>query len=166
MKKIYQTIVDKNVGNCAQAAIASLLELELNEVPNFKEYNEKFWSKMFSFLYDKGYDFHGTIYNPRLHAAESYELYYHEKERKLPENRYNEIKDMDGVGGYFFGTVYSPRFYDPMSIKQITHAVIIDKEFNIVNPVNKDYDGITKYPLHDLIGYNGVINFLMIEKKK
>lgn len=164
MKKVYQTIVDKHVGNCTQAAIASLLNLELNDVPNFKEEGEKFWVFLGNFVISKGYDFNGTVYNPRWEIADNYS--YYEKEGKLPENRFKDIGLMKGVDGYFFASVYSPRFYDPMSVKQITHAVIIDKEFNIVNPVNKEYEGIKKFPLHDLIGYNGVMYFLIIEKIK
>lgn len=35
MKPIFQTILNQPLGNCLQAAIASLLELSLEEVPNF-----------------------------------------------------------------------------------------------------------------------------------
>lgn len=37
MKKVFQTIVDKDHGNCMQAVVASLFELELDDVPNFIE---------------------------------------------------------------------------------------------------------------------------------
>lgn len=35
MKPVYQTIMSAPYGNCMQAAIASILELPLNDVPNF-----------------------------------------------------------------------------------------------------------------------------------
>jgi len=35
MKKVFQTRVSKENGNCAQAVIASLFELRLEEVPDF-----------------------------------------------------------------------------------------------------------------------------------
>ena len=38
MKKNFQTVVNKGNGNCMQAAIASLLDLELEDVPNFISY--------------------------------------------------------------------------------------------------------------------------------
>jgi hypothetical protein len=37
MIKVYQTKVSESNGNCAQAVIASLLEINLNDVPNFAE---------------------------------------------------------------------------------------------------------------------------------
>ncbi len=171
MKKVYQTIVDPGKGNCMQAAIASLLNLDLEEVPDFKAMGDKWHTEMFNFLRKKGYDMLGTLYNPRHQAADSYDWYVEMSKEKgepalLPHNRFNELKDMEGVDGYFFATVFSPKYYDPMSVKQITHAVIIDQFFNIVNPVNEGYEGMKKFPLHDLIGYNGVINLFMIEPLK
>lgn len=35
MKEVYQTIIDKDKGNCLSAALASILELDIEEVPNF-----------------------------------------------------------------------------------------------------------------------------------
>ena len=37
MIKVYQDIIDNKNGNCSQAAIASLLELPICEVPHFRE---------------------------------------------------------------------------------------------------------------------------------
>lgn len=37
VKKVFQTIVDRGNGNCMQAAVASLLNLELSDVPHFIE---------------------------------------------------------------------------------------------------------------------------------
>ena len=37
MTKAYQTIIDKSHGNCMQAAVASLFDKKLEEVPNFIE---------------------------------------------------------------------------------------------------------------------------------
>ena len=164
MKLVYQTIIDKNKGNCAQAAIASLLELELDEVPNFKGEGKDFWDCLFNFIKSKGYQMYGTLYNPRLQAAENYDFY--KEQNKMPDDRFEELKEMEGVKGCFFATVYSPKFYDPLSISQITHAVIVDQFLNVVNPVNKEYEGMTKFPLHDLIGFNGILNVMMIEKQK
>ena len=35
MKKVFQTRISKNNGNCAQAVVASLFDLELDDVPDF-----------------------------------------------------------------------------------------------------------------------------------
>jgi hypothetical protein len=41
-------------GNCQQAATASLLGLELDEVPNFMEQPEGFWQSFYAFLKRRG----------------------------------------------------------------------------------------------------------------
>lgn len=42
MEPVYQTIIDKENGNCMAACIASLLELPLEAVPNFSEREDWF----------------------------------------------------------------------------------------------------------------------------
>lgn len=37
MKKVYQRIIDPKKGDCFKCCIASLLELDYDEVPNFVE---------------------------------------------------------------------------------------------------------------------------------
>jgi hypothetical protein len=56
MKPVYQTIFEDGKGNCFQAALASLLELELEEVPNFASYNSvgQFWPKFWEWLQENG----------------------------------------------------------------------------------------------------------------
>jgi len=167
MKKIYQTIVDKNEGNCMQATIASLLDKTLDEIPELREkYTEQNWfHSMFEFLDNCGYKLEGTWYNKKLMLLLN-DIKESDKEFNF-ENQFDLVKDLPGVNGYFFATVFSPIYHDFTNIKnpQVKHAVIIDKYFNIVhdpNPLNK---GIQSYPFHDLIGYNGVCDILLISKK-
>lgn len=58
-----QTILSKphigQRGNCMQAAIASLLNLEMHEVPNFIE-SKDFWEDLRYFVESKGYVYEGT----------------------------------------------------------------------------------------------------------
>lgn len=57
MKPIYQSTNRKPEGNCMQAAVASLLELELDEVPNFNDGEPDgvaFWDRLDDFLEDFG----------------------------------------------------------------------------------------------------------------
>jgi len=42
-------------GNCQQAAVASLLGLRIDEVPNFIEQEDGFWTSFFRFVTDHGY---------------------------------------------------------------------------------------------------------------
>jgi len=58
MKPIFQTIINNKTGNCQAACIASILEVPLEEVPNFNEpdsthYNEN----MVKFFETTGYRF-------------------------------------------------------------------------------------------------------------
>ncbi|MDD4970815.1 MAG: hypothetical protein PHT07_15415 [Paludibacter sp.] len=171
MTTIYQTIVDNASGNCMQAAVASLLDMPLESVPNFKDYNEDFWLKTVGFISNSGYEFHGTLYNSRFQVINNnYESFPpgDTTDWKFPsKDRFPEIENMEGVDGYFIASVFSPKYFNPIGgPKQIRHAVIINKQFEIVHPVNSEYVGIKQFPLYWLTGYNGILNILMIERKE
>jgi len=57
MKPVDQTQfyeAGKSVGNCQQAATASLLGLDLAEVPNFIEHPHGFWQSFWEFMASRG----------------------------------------------------------------------------------------------------------------
>lgn len=112
MTPIDQTLVDQGKGNCQQAAIASLLDLELEAVPNFIEDPENFWHILWDFMMEQGYDI-------------SWE---HPNDRK--PTLIEKLKFDGGWGGYFPATVPSQTF------KDCFHAVIIDSELNVVHDPN------------------------------
>lgn len=120
MKKVFQTVVgDGNNGvrgNCMQAAIASLLELELSEVPNFISFdtgNGESNTKMWEFLMNRGY------------SPSAFGTY------DMPIDRYRDVCRMDdGVNGFFYASVKS------MTFKESSHAVIIDSNLSIVHDPN------------------------------
>jgi len=159
MTPVYQTLVSKTNGNCMQAAFASLFDLPLDEVPNFIEHGCMWAQVMFEFISPRGYEFNGTLYNSRY-----FELI--QPEYGLPKDRFPELKTMNGVNGYFFASVYSPKFYDPADKRPTQHAVIINNDLQIVHDVNPEYKGVRSYPLADKVGYNGILEVLMIEKKE
>jgi hypothetical protein len=141
-----------------QAAIASLLDLSLSEVPNFIDMGEDWFEQYVQFLQQHNCDFEGTLYNPR-------NLGY------WGEDDLVKLQTMDGVNGFFFASVYSPKYFNPATFtepdtRRVTHAVIIDKDLNIVHDPNPAYSGIKQYPLHEFLGYNGVQHVHMIEKRK
>jgi hypothetical protein len=116
MKKVYQTIVDKDKGNCLQAAIASLFEKELEEVPDFKSFNEGWYSKLSNFYVENGYP-HPTP--------------FHVQRKEYDLDFIKEILRYDnGINGYFEATVESQTF------KDTTHSVVVDTELNIVHDPN------------------------------
>lgn len=52
MKPVKQTIIGDN-GNCLQACVASLFELELEEVPHFISYGDDWWFVYKDFLAER-----------------------------------------------------------------------------------------------------------------
>lgn len=137
MIKVYQTIVDKGNGNCMQATIASLFELELDEVPHFLlEENEGVFG-MLKFLLNRGYD---PCY---INRREEYDTEFMKKIAKFD----------GGVNGYFYASVPSQTFSD------VSHAVVVDSDLNIVHDPNPnqlalkltpdDVNGI--YTMNDMV---------------
>ncbi len=118
VKKIFQTIIDKDHGNCEQAVVASLLELSLEDVPNFIDHHKSpdrtFDQTVIGFLRRKGY------------AATPIHKYRHNNTERLKEiARYD-----GGINGYFHASVPSQTFTD------VSHAVIVDMDLNIIHDPN------------------------------
>ncbi len=58
MKPVDQTVLHVpgvSKGNCQQAAVASILHLDIDEVPNFVE-SDNFWNDFHVFMKSKGYE--------------------------------------------------------------------------------------------------------------
>ena len=121
MKKVFQTVVgngsnDSEHGNCMQATVASLLDMELEAVPNFISFdsgNGEANIKMWDFFLENGYDpsAFGTF--------------------DTPIEKYREVCELDGgIGGYFYASVKSQTF------DGTSHAVVIDSSLNIVHDPN------------------------------
>jgi len=127
MKKILQTVVDKGKGNCMQAAVASLFEKELEEVPNFKEFDGREDTNGHMELYKYMKKF-GYYYSTRRVQKHNFEL---KKDFPPTDEELEFTKKCDGgVNGYFYASVPSQTFDD------VNHAVIVDTELNIVHDPN------------------------------
>jgi len=50
VKRVEQTEFGEGRGNCLSAAIASILELSIDQVPNFALYGGQFWQKFYQWL--------------------------------------------------------------------------------------------------------------------
>jgi len=160
MIKIYQTIVDEGHGNCMQAAIASLFEVSIENVPNFITFGNGWFHKFYEFIKQQGYEYDGCLYNYNRWRIIN-------KRDNVPtanglRNRFYKIKEMDGVNGYFYASVYSPKYYNSNDKIPTTHAVIIDKNLNIVHDVNPDNNCSIIYPETKKLKYNGILNIYMI----
>lgn len=118
MNKVYQTVVDPGKGNCMQAAIASLFNKELNEVPNFIELGDEWFLSMDKYYRDNGYP-----------DVTPFHINRGSKKREV-EFVKTVLKHDQGVNGFFYAVVPSQTF------KGVTHAVIVDTNLNIVHDPN------------------------------
>jgi len=160
MKKVYQTIFgagDAPVrGNCLQAIIASLFDMELDEVPHFMsaENNKRKgdWKRhLTEFLKSNGYQIVDVIDNP-------YKMGYCEPDKL------KNLADYPSIGGAYYAQVYSSTKVDLTAAMIDTHAVLIDKHCTIVHDPEPKKRKSPKYPLAAQISYNGVIRVYIIRK--
>lgn len=170
MKKVYQTVVDKTIGNCMQAAVASLFNKELEEVPNFIEYDN--WVEIFdNFVKEQGYEFSDILYNSKFSNLLHFKEACFNEMGYVKEGLIHNLNIVDkhgfkydGVDGFFYAVVCSPKNFEFND--QCYHAVIIDRECNIVHDPNKEYLGIIQYPFSDLVNYSGVVKVYIFNKIK
>jgi len=163
MKKVYQTIIDQNKGNCMQAAIASLFDLELEEVPDFKQFGAEWHEPFLDFINSQGYKFLGTMYNHNRMKLEEGPEYIVKGKNRLPTLKDEKYK---GVNGFFYAAVFSPKYYERGDKSPTTHAVLIDNNCNIVHDPNPENQELEGYPETDFLGHNGILHIFLIEPKE
>ena len=112
MNKVYQSIVDPGKGDCVRAVMASLFDMELLEVPPMPPDENQNFAKQ-EFLNSKGIEhwccFHRSDEEPTLEEVALYD---------------------GGINGYFYAAVPSQTF------EGVNHAVIVDKNLNVVHDPN------------------------------
>lgn len=152
MIKVFQQLVHKEKGDCMQCVVASLLDLPYDDVPRFIEHPNGWFEPFYALITKLGYKYKGM-----LHNAQGDNVYEDSHVKML--HKYN------GVNGFFYAAVYSPKYFDPAipEKQNTTHAVIIDKDYNIVHDPNPGNADVKKYPLADQMGYNGIIHVTLIE---
>jgi hypothetical protein len=166
MIKVHQTIIDKGHGNCMQAAIATLFSKQLDEIPNFIEHDGWF-QPLYNFIRENGYEYHGMIYNKNYTALWHPTHGCFEKEKwhrhsiMTPKRLYKE----EGVNGLFYAGVLSPKYFNFFSGSSSTHAVLIDKDYNIMFDPNPEYEKLFQYPLARILKYGGIIDVVIINPK-
>lgn len=131
MIPVNQTVVDKVVGNCMQAVLASLFEVDLEKAINVMDLPEDGWHiKFIEWIESVGYNYSGVI---NAHTDISQTL--------------KALNSVYAVEGYFYGVVPSKTF------DGVTHAVIIDRAGKVAhdpNP-NKKWEGVNVVITGDLI---------------
>lgn len=167
MIKVYQKIVDPKNGDCMQAAVASLFEMKLKDVPEFIKMPKGTWfQSMIEFFKTQGYEYKGELHNKNYNRLNTptYECFKKEKWHRPSIMTKKALHKLDGIDGYFFACVLSPKFFTWANGGKGWHAVIIDRDYNIIHDPNRGYKDILKYPLTSILGYNGVFNVWKIEK--
>jgi hypothetical protein len=164
MKRVYQTIDGREKGNCLVACVASLLEIEINEIPHFITFDD--WlGKLSEFMQLKGFRSIGSLYNleeSKIRNSKAHNDWY--IENKDFANNIDRLQHYTGINGLFMATVYSPNYYDKSECHPALHGVLIDKEFKIVHDPQIKYKDVRQYPRSDDLGYNGIIDIDLFEK--
>lgn len=144
MKKIYQKNSSNVNGDCMQASLASLFNLELDEVPKFIELGDRWWSAINDFVKEQGYQFQGYLYGGK-DVLEKFHI--------------TNVSKLNGVDGFFYAVVNSPKYHKEGG----THAVIVDKNLCVVHDPCPAYENIV-YPQAEELGYNGILEVSIFEK--
>jgi hypothetical protein len=166
MKKIYQRIDDPRHGDCFKCAIASLLDLEYEEVPHFIEMGDNWVVETQNFFAKHGYNWTGRmLYNPRMVFLENPTWNLYENLWPFEECTFSAIKPEYGINGLFLAGVYSPKYTTPSEhpVSHL-HSVLCDIDFNIVFDPNPEYEKVVNYPYSRLIDYNGIRTIDIIKK--
>jgi hypothetical protein len=166
MKKTYQTIIEKGNGNCMQAALASLFNLELTDVPHFLSYGEDCFKVWHDFIKNHGYEQTGVLFNKNYNRLLAPTACCFKKEAWYRPGLLSitNLKKHGGVDGFFYASVYSPKYFNYKDGFMNTHAVIVDINCNVVHDPNPEYEKIIKYPLADLLKFNGILDVTLIKK--
>jgi len=114
MKRVFQSRIEKKHGTCMQAEIASLFEMFIDDVPNFIEMGDEWYYAYVKFYKDRGYS-HICSFNPKGRMDLIKQVLEHD----------------GGVNGYWGATVESVNLG-----AEVTHAVIVDKDLNVVHDPN------------------------------
>lgn len=137
MTPVDQTIVDKGRGDCQRASVATLLDLELEQVPNFRLFPDDRWYHVYNgFLWGCGYEWTGTGY---------------------PDDIKN-VATLPNVGGYVIAAVPSKEFNGEVSDTglPLVHAVVMDMAGLVVHDPqpNKAYQGVNIIETGDLLHWD------------
>jgi hypothetical protein len=116
---VHQTVFSDKAtgiqGNCQTAALASLFNLTIEQVPYFFDFPD-FWDAVFQFIFEAGYEHYGWI-------------------RPDPKGKI-DWSSAPGVDGYFIVAGPSPRF------EGVKHAVIYDRRGVMVHDPHPSNAGI------------------------
>jgi len=154
MIKLYQKIVDSNNNDSLRVCLCSLLELEVDDVPDFAK-------------------IHGSITideNGRFNMYGWFDVFTDQViltgssfRNKLSGIELRRLHEYEGVDGLFIARVPSPKYW--ISDK-LTHVILINKHFEVIHDPNPNHKGIVDYSNSEYPDYNGVMEVFIIETTK
>ena|ERR1043166_9715325 len=138
MKPVLQTVFDRHKGNCLSAAIASVLEIDISEVPNFEVLNGDFISRVNEWLRPRGYAWFRTI-QPRLSRGEGLQ-----DVGRLPEAGNEFVHHPIAEGALCLATGKSPR---GERCHSVVGRMVGGYNFEMLHDPHPDGEGIEGLPL-------------------
>jgi len=130
LKPVNQTLVDEEFGDCIRACLASILDLDIDAVPNFVRFNDRWMIVFWSYINVLGYQFYGTGWP---------------KSESKPNGHI--ISECPNVDGFVIASVPSRSFEGG------SHAVVMNINGLVVHDPNpkRAWEGINVLETGDLI---------------
>lgn len=163
MIPVFQTIHGSQ-GNCLQAAFASLLEVDLKDVPRF---SPLYWKKdIDTFLKSHGYTFEGEIFSQDFYDIWSTprDCYQGSHKDKSEIISVENLAKIEGVHGFTVGAVLSANHFKWNETPIQMHAVVCSVNGKIVHDPNDQYKDLKQYPLAHILGFDGLTHVYIIKK--
>lgn len=140
MIKVDQNNVNKGNGNCMQAVLASLFEVNLSDAINVMDYPDPGWHIPFmEWVESVGYSYIGV-----MNSADK------------KDETYSDLLNLESVRDHFYGVVPSRNF------EGVTHAVVINRNGVVVHDPNPD----RKWLGVDVVDSGDLIYWYLFEKRK
>jgi hypothetical protein len=136
MRPVEQIETSPKTGDCMRAAIASVLEIDLQAVPHLtRTSSERWWVVFYYFLVSYGYRYEGMFCRPGFEKIEGEEL-------PLDES----------IGGFYLVSVRSRNY--PRE-QNVNHMVVCDRKLNVVHDPHpsKTWQGANVWNHEDFVDY-------------
>lgn len=140
MTPVLQEIIDKDRGDCVRAVYASLLDLELCQVPHFILFGDKWFPMLYAFLDVLDYEFAGTEFFTS----------------QALQNKKPRLYKKYSINGYFAAGVKSATF------DGCTHLVVMDQKGTVVHDPNPNQAWLGK----NIIKTKEIKHFHLVKKVK
>jgi len=136
MKPVFMTEYDALRGDCERASVATIFDLEIEQVPHFRLFNDETWYNVFCcFIWSMGYEVIGT---GQQHKDKSFDPIEHD------------------IDGHLLACVPS------LTFKGKFHSVVITKCGEVVHDPNKNKLWLGK----DVIRSKELLSWDIIKKRE